>query len=245
MNSSKRFGNYSMVNNGKSQQGEMDDPALDLSFTLPEERRLQLTDYEQSDAKRFLSFELCRDPENLKQHVQRIMLQISSGDSERLFGALLDLFIVLGDKGEDLRKRLLKYAEPLLVREDYDYLVTHQGSELTKQECRMNVKGSVLNAGFSGSANLVERHQDEAGYDDPLQEALSLIEYGQVSEARDVLEKAFTLDPRNSELEEELIGIYRSTRDYTGYEAMSMKLNSDDIPHSDKWKALGQELAAT
>lgn len=62
-------------------------------------------------ASRYFAFEVKRNPEDLKKHVQRILHHISRKDSEQLYGAMIDLIIVLKGNGTALKRRLLENAK--------------------------------------------------------------------------------------------------------------------------------------
>lgn len=221
----------------------MDELKLDPAFTIPGEQSLRLSVEDQGEAKRFLSYQLARTPDNLRQHAQRIFLLITNGEREPLFGALVDLFIALGDKGQDLRKRLLDLSKPLLSAENHEFLRRHQKAGLEARHARTDLKGSVLSAGFCGSMPLVSHERDQAGFEDPLQEALSLLEFGQLNEARQVLEQARLSNPADRRVEEELIGLYRHARDRANYEALTQELRRRGVTPSEGWRALGDDLA--
>lgn len=53
-------------------------------------------------------------PKHLRTHIRRIYFAIRKGDSGRLTGALIDLFLVLRGKGRALVNRVIDQAEPLL-----------------------------------------------------------------------------------------------------------------------------------
>jgi len=57
-------------------------------------------------------------PNNLRAQVQRVYLAILCDDGVELTGALMDLFLVLEDRGYGLRKRLVEQAAPLLRSSD-------------------------------------------------------------------------------------------------------------------------------
>ena len=57
---------------------------------------------------------VARTPNNLRGHVQRINEHIRQKDSPGTYGALLDLFITLSDKGLHLRNRMLRSAKEIL-----------------------------------------------------------------------------------------------------------------------------------
>ena len=55
---------------------------------------------------------------NLRCHVQRVYLSILCHDGAELTGALVDLFLTLGDRGLALRKRLVEQGSPLMRQDD-------------------------------------------------------------------------------------------------------------------------------
>jgi len=61
-------------------------------------------------------------PKNLSAHLQRITHHLETRDQDATYGALLDLFWVLGDKGRDLRSRLTHRAFRLLSADQYNAL---------------------------------------------------------------------------------------------------------------------------
>jgi len=61
-------------------------------------------------------------PKNLTAHLQRITHHLETRDQDATYGALLDLFRVLGDKGHDLRSRLTHRAFRLLSADQYNAL---------------------------------------------------------------------------------------------------------------------------
>jgi hypothetical protein len=69
------------------------------------------------ETKAHLAHTIARRPKDLRLHVERILLYAESGDPN-IIGALGDLFLVLGDKGLPLRRRMLALARPLLNRTD-------------------------------------------------------------------------------------------------------------------------------
>jgi len=61
-------------------------------------------------------------PKNLTAHLQRITHHLETRDQDATYGALLDLFRILGDKGHDLRSRLTHRAFRLLSADQYNAL---------------------------------------------------------------------------------------------------------------------------
>lgn len=86
-------------------------------------------------------------PNNLKRQVQRVYLSILCHDSAEFRGALLDLYLTLGDRGKALRKRLLEQGAALLQEDDravfYAVLEQDDNTELLQ----LNKQQSVLSNG--------------------------------------------------------------------------------------------------
>jgi len=66
-------------------------------------------------------------PGDLALHVRKIKLCTALEKPPLLFAGLLDLFVVLGDKGTSLKLRMLRYGAKLLSENQYVVLQTHLG----------------------------------------------------------------------------------------------------------------------
>jgi hypothetical protein len=82
----------------------------------------------------------------------------------------------------------------------------------------------------------VEKQYDE-NYD-PLAIARDHIEYSQLDEARQVLEIAVLERPTRWDFQEDLLDLYRSTRDTDSFNAMFTQLIESGITLNDKWHTL-------
>jgi Tfp pilus assembly protein PilF len=71
-----------------------------------------------------------------------------------------------------------------------------------------------------------------------LQEAQEHLEYGQIDEAREVLEAAILKDPQRPELHQDLLEIYRSTRAKEAFQSMRERIDTDSNPAAAAWQAL-------
>lgn len=67
--------------------------------------------------ERHLLARILENPMDLDSHVRRILLNIHFQRSEHLIGALQDFFIVLGEKGEPIKRNVLKRSELILPAE--------------------------------------------------------------------------------------------------------------------------------
>lgn len=97
--------------------GRIRPPSVPAVFGLPV-RTLNIASHWQSPATgALLAAEIGRTPANLHAHVQRISLWSSLGDPRELIAAIIDLWMVLGPYGVDLRKRMLDTHRAILDQE--------------------------------------------------------------------------------------------------------------------------------
>jgi Tfp pilus assembly protein FimV len=196
-----------------------------------------------SRALDYLAHRVARAPGDLRSHVQRINEHLKQQDAAGVYGALLDLFIALNDKGLALRKRMLNSARPALKPPLHKALlaVVEQGIDAT--EMMPLSRASVLSKGFTGNNQLVRRAESpETVARDPLQEAREHIEYGQIELAIELLEQAALKDPGRVELQYDLLEIYERTRDKEGFTKMHQSLGEKNAPAKDAWASLETAL---
>lgn len=178
-----------------------------------------------------------RTPTDLTCHTRRIFHAYEQADGEALYGALLDLFLTLGGRGHSLRARLLAGVRNRLAPEHGQVLRQWLRTGRRPVELPFSPE-SVLSEGIEGEVELIGSRQESAApARDPLQEARECIEYCQLDQARDLLERAVLEQPHRAELHEELLGIYRATHDRGRYQAMRERLAArlDLLP--DGWAA--------
>lgn len=134
--------------------------ASDPTFVLDSERGLQLSALARErvappDAWRWLAMRVAREPLDLRAHTQRIRLLTECREPSRLFGALVDLFLVLGSKGIGLRYTLLDIAREVLDPDDHAYLRAHLVGGLHPGAHLPMAMGSVISRGVLGTSAMV------------------------------------------------------------------------------------------
>jgi hypothetical protein len=86
---------------------------------------------------------------------------------------------------------------------------------------------------------LVLKHESPAPeIQDPLQEAREHLEYGQLEEARQVLESAILAQPLRLDLHRDLLEIYRRSQAREAFLTMQRRLNIQTHPLADAWHAV-------
>lgn len=174
----------------------------------------------------FMSYRVARIPGDLRNHVQRINHSIAAGNSEHVYGAVLDLFIVLKDKGQPLRSRILRNAQPLLPKPCYRHLLRRMEKGISEQDALPPSDVSVLSRGHLGMHEVVTKTGSNRTRDiSPLEEARSHMEYGQLDAARSVLESAVFTGSLEKAVHEDLIEIYIRTDDKSGFLRTQRQLN--------------------
>jgi hypothetical protein len=156
------------------------------------------------------------EPANLLNHVRRIFLHLALKQPDPLYGAMVDLCLTLGNKGERLRHNLLKQSRGLISQELYDLFLTHFEQGLQSHHHLPPSQHSVLGNFFSGEARLVSEpnvgQQSDDREVDPLELAREELSYGDVTVAQQILEEALLQSPTRLGLHYSLLEIYRHTR---------------------------------
>jgi hypothetical protein len=157
-----------------------------------------------AQAWRYLTALVARDALDLEAHARRVMLACQPEFHDRLFGALLDVFLVLGSNGRGLRTSLLDKARVHL--------------ELPAQA------GAVHDRGVLGTLQLVN-HQRAASRELTLfEDAMARVDEGDLDGARQLLERALLDDPTQADVSRELLNIYQYARDDAAKAAMHERL---------------------
>jgi hypothetical protein len=173
----------------------------------------------------FFAHAVAREPDCLMRHVQRIVLHVKRGESERTSGAMVDLFIVLGTRGMSLRKRMLNLAKPHLDLRMIEFLTANLKRGVSATDVLPAATHSVLTKALSGTTELVKQTRAvESEVRDPLQDARECLEYGQVEEAQRILEAAILEEPERAEVHRDLLEIYSHTADKESFCRMRGRL---------------------
>jgi hypothetical protein len=181
-----------------------------------------------------------REPENLLNHVRRIYLHLTLHQADELYGAMLDLHLVLGNKGSNLRSRLLRDARKLLPRERYDIFLKHYKQGLQRNQSLPPSRHSVSGNFFSGKMMLVKQitkstEQTSQVRIDPILQAREELNYGDVATAQRILEDAILWAPEQVELHLELLEIYLATRSLSDLKNMQERLGDGVIVARQAW----------
>lgn len=211
-------------------------PGIEPAFGLAEERALRIPErWPRPLAADFLAHLVAREPANLRAHVQRVGLCLERRAAGDLYAALLDLFLALGPRGTPLRRRMLRAADQVLAPHHAAFLYVSLMGGLVATAPHPSARGSMLTRSVTGSLTAVTKRDGPApARSAPLEEARTYITEGDVEAARLVLETALAADPGNADLAEELLGLYRATRDRAALARMRERLGSR-LPDATSW----------
>ncbi len=220
--------------NEASMEVSRDALAIEPSL-LPESRRL-LRDFPFPGLERpylsHLEQRIARNPRDLLSHVRRLYLANALEDADAVAGALADLFLVLGEEGQQLRHRMLRLAESRLVPEQLAFFESHLERGLDGSEPTPATPRSRLSKRLLGTTKIVTREETDASVSqNPVQLARDSIANGHHDVAQAVLEGALESDPGNRQVSEALLALYSN-------------LDLRDSFMSTYTSMLGRELAA-
>ncbi len=192
-----------------------------------------------------LAHHIVRHPGDLQQHLTRIQLAQRHTDADSLYGTLLDLFIVLQDKGRPLRERLLRNLSSCLQPQQVAYLnAMLSGQDMTARSAPP-AKASMFNSGLTGTITFLtpQALMHDSQDSDPLEVVSDLIDCGRIDEAQQLLEEAVRNTPECAELSRELLALYHHSRNRPAFEKMWQGAQDLDLALRTEWQAMAESFA--
>jgi len=188
---------------------------------------------------RFLARRVSRDPDNLHAHLQRIDLLTHGAEEAALFGALLDLFVALGNKGYALRKRMFMHTIGRLKLEHAKSLRGWLDSGLLGSDELPLAPFSILARSQKRSGEVVAKSRaSNQGDRDLVEEARDLIDSGQIDAARSAFEAALLENTADTRLSAELLQLYGHTQDSDSFLRMLERLHEVAPELAATWEAV-------
>lgn len=175
-------------------------------------------------AWRHFSALVARDPLDIEAQVRRVLLACQPGMHSKAFGALLDLFLALGPRGRELRRLMLEAAQPAIESDELRFLQAHLDDGLARNALLPSGTGAVLDTAVLGSAHAVQHERVAVATASRVDEAISLLDHGDLPGARRLLEDVLLDDPLDETATRELLAIYHHSRDSEGRQVMQARL---------------------
>jgi len=217
------------------------DPAFQLSSLSS--FRLKVAEGHEEEVLNHLTTSLVLEPHSLKLHIRRILLSFDMAQADLLYAALIDLWVVLENRGRKLFYFLLNATKNRLDKPDFDLLHAIYIAYEIHPHLLPSPRMSVLTKGLIGQLNLVSssKSKNSNSERDPLVEALEYIEYSQVEQAQNVLEKGVLAEPHRLDLQENLLEIYSSTLDLHSLKAIEEKLQGNILVPA-QWQEVADKI---
>ncbi len=178
-----------------------------------------------------------RNPRDLRAHVQRTLLYLSMGDSDAIYAALIDLFLILGNRGLHIRKNLLRQALPSLKEKQVRFLLVHLSRGLDSNISLPKNTVSSLSIGRSGLTQIVRRTASDSGDSDasPLEQAVEILKQNDWLTAMVILENALHHDPGDEAVCRELLSLYRQQQTREAFYKTYMGLIGRSLALPELW----------
>ena len=213
---------------------------------LPPTRRL-LRDFPVPGLERpylqHLEQRIARNPRDLVSHVRRVYLANALGDVVSITGALTDLFLVLGERGLALRRRLLRLVENQLTPGQMAFFESRLEGGLVANEVIPDMPESRLSKQLLGTTQIVKRADpDTADSDCAVKLARDSIAKGRYDLAQAVLEGALDNDPGNGDVCDELLALYSGRRLRESFSKTYTALLGRRLAMRDRWDELARKF---
>ena len=231
--------NLNCLDRGLSQDNEVSVPAIENPV---------LYSPSDSSSKNFidnLEYRVSREPQDLRSHILRITHYMRLRHEAGVYGALVDLFIVLGQNGVSIRQRMLGQAKSFLSHKRFLFFNSIIQRGIRDSDPVPDVQTAVLSKGYTGKKVFIieNAHRSCKDLSDPRQEAIDCLIHGKVNEARKILEHAVLQEPWREDLQIDLLEIYWATRDLSACQSMYARLADEFIPDHHAWVEVVERIS--
>ncbi|VAW87278.1 hypothetical protein MNBD_GAMMA18-2035 [hydrothermal vent metagenome] len=185
-----------------------------------------------------------RNPRDLRSHTQRVFMQFARGDALATFGALADLFIVLGKLGYDLRYSMLQHVAEKLQAEHFQFLQQRLKMGLRADEQLPGGSYSRLSQGGIENYPLVSQvgNSSPQDGDDWLSLVQQCVSAGNIDQACRLMEQLVESDPGNQEACTELLALYRKHQLASDFQASYYRFSGRSLAVPESWQALDEHF---
>ncbi|MDD5578242.1 MAG: hypothetical protein PHY16_03050 [Methylobacter sp.] len=230
---------YSQLISCSDEQNKANEPTEFNMFLLSDSEAFCFTDKKLPDNfLKNLVLLVARKPKPLTTHIQRIYHCYQTNLQEQLLAALVDLLVVLNSRGKAISWRMIIGTKSKLSGEHYKMLQRFMSEDFNVALLAGN-QYSVFTKDLIGTGNLVQQIETPAKQKHgPLALAHDYIEYSQLAEAKDILEKAIINQPHRLKLHQCLLELYKSTLDTSSFIKMFNIVAGLDVVMPNDWHTL-------
>ncbi len=183
----------------------------------------------------FLSRQIQRWPKHLVFHVCRIECAMCMDEEDAIDAAVLDLFYVLEDKGQNLRQSILDKIGHKMSGEMLSSLKQALHNHNPLQILPFTSRSVLHDGQCEGEMDLlilITDDKENSDVLDPVNTARACLESGQIEQAQEILEAQLKIEPERVEIRTDLLEIYCATRDevsfMTSYQLLQLRGCLDD-----------------
>lgn len=181
-----------------------------------------------------LVLRVARKPNDLLAHIRRIYFCYQNAMREPLYAALLDLLLVLDQKGQRLSRRVISGCRAMLDAEQFAIL---KDISLGTRHAQGN-RFSLFDKGMVGHSKLLEVNLVPLVQHDYMALARDFIEYSQLEEAMTILEQGLEESPGRQDLQALLLELYQSTRSTGRFQNRYDWIMESGAPILNEWQQL-------
>lgn len=162
----------------------------------------------------FFEYQLRQKPDNLNCHLQRIEFFLYRKKINPAFSALCDLFIILGDSGQALRRRLWQSTQNYLDLQQQQILKPALNNKLKNNNPLLPSDCLFKNNPITLLSNIIQNNNSEhhtyTENEDILITINSYIENSQFDAALEYMTEHLQQEPDNKALTSKLISLYQA-----------------------------------
>jgi hypothetical protein len=222
-------------------------PSSQVIFHEPRNQGLKIPEaVEPEQWATHLAYLSAREPGNLVNHVRRIYLHLELKQPDPLYGAMLDLYLILGDKGASLRRRLLRMSKSDLPADLYTLFASNWEQGLKRSQSFPISQYSVFGNFMQGEFKLIDEgsavKQTRVKQMDPLDMAHEELTFGDISVAQAILEDAILATPHRMGVHYSLLEVYKHTHSLSDLLKMQEKLGDNVSVAQSAWKQTREYL---
>jgi hypothetical protein len=186
-----------------------------------------------------LVFKVSQTPKYLQGHLERIYYCFQEQLDEQLFGALIDLLLVLKQDGKALGKRMVAGCKSRITDDQFQALNNYIDNRGAESRLMLLNRYSVFAKGLQSSSDMVQLAEvSTKKVLDPLDVARDYVEYSQLEQAVDVLEQAILVQPERLELHQEILSLFRSARNISGFNRVYHNFTQKELELPAEWQKL-------
>lgn len=186
----------------------------------------------------YLTRQVCRRPGKLQFHVCRIQAAALL-DQEAVYAALLDLFWILGEKGQSLKQRVVGWAQGRLDADRLAALQECLTGGLKVRQLPFSPRSALHSGMWGQEVNLPSRTVETRK--DPLVAARLCLELGQLDQAQEILTEQLKAKPDCLEVKQALLEIYLATQNAEGFRQSYLWLEACGCL-DESWQAVSQQF---